>query len=148
MQWIRFIEDDQSDRLVVDELLADVLFCSAIYLCVSDIAAHIATCRALCKTSCLWGSTIQQQPYSLVDFCVCDVRTIQQQCGANHILSVKFTTYVPFYNSVGQTIFFLVNFHAHDVHTFYSSVGQTVFFQYTFANGMCVCVQQQCGINQ
>jgi len=31
MQWIRFIDGDQGDRLVADELLADVLFSSAIY---------------------------------------------------------------------------------------------------------------------
>ena len=39
MQWIRFIEGDQGDCLVVDELLADVLFSSAIYL-VLQISQH------------------------------------------------------------------------------------------------------------
>ena len=32
MQWIRFIEGDQGDRLAVDELITDILFSSAVYL--------------------------------------------------------------------------------------------------------------------
>ena len=54
------LPSDQGDRLVLDELLADIL-CNLSR--VSDIAAHIATCRAECraeyralhKTLCLRG---------------------------------------------------------------------------------------------
>ena len=75
--------------------------------------------------------------------------------------------YVSFSNSVGQTVFFQytfvfvtyvpfsgvnrilsVNFHAHDVRIIQQQCGQIVFFQCTFANGMCVRIQQQYGINR
>ena len=68
MQWyllglIEPLEGDRGDRLVVDELLADVLFfCNP--SCISDIAACIAKCSALRKTSVRGVCTIQQQPYS------------------------------------------------------------------------------------
>jgi len=89
MQWIRFIEGDQGDCLVVDELLADVLFSSAIYLVPLQISQHTFSRVAhFVKLRVRGACTIQQQPYSFSKFFVRDVRTILQQCGANHILSV------------------------------------------------------------
>ena len=88
MQWIRFIEGDQGDRLVVDKLLADVLFSSAVYL-VFQTSQH----------------------------------TLPR---VKHFVKLRVS----------------------DVRTILNSVGQTVFFQYTFANGMCVRIQQQCGVNR
>ena len=89
MQWIRFIEGDQSDRLAVDELLADVLFSSAIYLsCASGIAAHIATCKARTSriqkfTERIWLLLNGTYPTNTKFY---EVLYIQQQCGANRIL--------------------------------------------------------------
>jgi len=66
------------------------LFCSL--SCISGIAAHIATCKALRKTlfsQGMYHSASNSRIFS-VNFCVSDVRTILQQCGANRILSVNF----------------------------------------------------------
>jgi len=43
-----------------------------------------------CSRRTYHSATVWGKPYSSVSFSVRDVRTIQQQCGANRILSVKF----------------------------------------------------------
>jgi len=64
MQLIRFIEGDQGDRLVVDELLADVLFSSAIYL-VLQTSQHTSPCvEHFVKLRVCGVCTTQQQLYS------------------------------------------------------------------------------------
>jgi len=90
MQWIRFIEDDQGDCLVVDELLADILFSSAIYLVFQTLQHTLPRVEHFIKL-CVCGVCPFSNSHILsVNFCVCDVHTIQQQCGANRILSVYF----------------------------------------------------------
>ena len=61
------------------------LFCSL--SCISDIAGHIATCKALHKTLCLQGMSFSNSRILSVKFCVRNICTILQQCC---ILSVYF----------------------------------------------------------
>ena len=144
--------------------LQTFFFSSAVYLAFQTSQHTLPRVEHFVK---LRACIIQQQPYSFskcvrnvrtiqqqcganhilsVNFHVCDIRTIQQQCGANRILSVYFCVcaYVSFSNSVGQTVFFQCAFVFATHVPFSNSVRQTVFFQYIFANGMCVCIQQQC----
>ena len=144
MQWIRFIKSDQGDRLVVDELLADVL-CNL--SCVSDITAHIATSRALNKTS--WSLGMYHSATAVFFLCAHDIRTIQQQCGANHILSVNFCVRDVriILQQCGANHILSVYFCVCDIHTILQQCGANRIFSVNFCVRDVLTIQQQCGAN-
>ena len=88
MQWISFIE---GDRLVVYELLTDVLFSSAICLVLQTSQHTLPRVEHFVKHSMFMGCVPFSNSRILsANFCVRNVRTILNQCGANRILSVNF----------------------------------------------------------
>jgi len=138
MQWIRFIIE--GDRLVVDELFADVFFSSAVYLAFQTSQHTLPRVEHFVKL-CVHGvCTIQQQPYSFSKF-LCSRRTYHsatvwgKRYSFSKLLCSRCTyhsttvwgkpyslTYIPFSNSVGQTVFFSVYFCERDVHTHSATV--------------------------
>ena len=139
MQWIRFIA---GDRLVVDELLADVLFSSAVYLVFQTSQHTLPRVKHFIKLRVRGVCTIQQQPYSFSKLlclrCTYHSTTVwEKPYSFSKLLCLQ-----RMYHSTtvwGKPY----SFSKLSYVPFSNSVGQTVFFQYTFVR----TIQQRCGVN-